>query len=258
MRWQSGERKMGTAVERAVTELRSMIVSGEIAVSERITESSAAAQLGLSRTPLRAALSRLETEGLLVKLEGRGYRIRPLSLDDIRMAAEVRGALEGLAAGRLAAKGPSDEIAAAIERSIAMTEAIIGRDALTRREIAIYQEANEIFHSTIAASCGNDFVVQALEKISGIPIATPGAFAEVEGMARVEMRRLTVGHSQHVIIWDAVCSRDPIRAENMMREHANAPVRYAELFLGAGYQKKLFAMGMLVHKGGTAADGISG
>ena len=229
---------MSAAVERAVSELRSLIVGGEFSSSDRITESSAAGKLGLSRTPVRVALSHLEAEGLLLKLEGRGYRIRILSLDDIKRAAEVRGALEGVAAGRLASMGPSTETAEAIERSIAMTEAVIGREALTHREIAIFQEANKIFHSTITATCGNDFVDQALHKVRGIPIAVPGAFAEVSDMSRGEMLRVTVGHSQHVIIWDAIKSRDPIRAENMMREHANAPVRYAELFLGAGYQKK--------------------
>jgi GntR family transcriptional regulator of vanillate catabolism len=236
---------MSTAVEKAVTELRNMIVNGEITVSERITESSAAARLGYSRTPLRAALSQLEAEGMLVKLDGRGYKIRPLSIEDIKNATEVRGALEGVAAGRMAALGPSKEAAAAIENSIAMTEAIIGRATLTKREIAIYQEANELFHSTIIDACGNEFVRQAMEKIVSIPIAAPGAFAEVQGLAKSEMLRLTVGHSQHAIIWDAIRSGNPIRAENMMREHANAPVRYAELFIGEGYQRKLFATKML-------------
>ncbi len=239
---------MSTAVGKAIEELRSLIVRGEILANERITETSAAARLGLSRTPLRTALSQLETEGLLVKLDGRGYRIRSLSLEDIQKAAEVRGALEGVAAGRLASAGPSREVTDAIEQSIAMTEAIIHRDALTRREISIFQEANKIFHSTIAESCDNKFVLDALQKVSGIPIAVPGAFGDVTGVSKGEMLRVTVGHSQHVIIWDAILSRDPIRAENMMREHAFAPVRYAELFLGPGYQKKQFSEGFMVHQ----------
>lgn len=236
---------MTTAVEKAVTELRAMIVNGELPVTERITESSVATLLGMSRTPARMALSQLETEGLLLKLEGRGYKIRPFSFRDLEMAAEVRAAIEGVAAARLALNGCSEETAAAIERSIAMTEGIIGRDHLTRREIGVYQEANDIFHSTIAKACGNDFVPLTLEKISSIPIVAPGAFAEVEGMAQAEMLRMTVGHTQHVIIWDAIRARDPIRAENMMREHAGAPVRYAKLFIGPSYQDKLMDTGIL-------------
>ena len=236
---------MTTAVEKAVTELRAMIINGELSVTERITESSVAGLLGMSRTPARMALSQLETEGLLVKLEGRGYKVRPFSFRDLEMAAEVRAAIEGVAAARMAQTGYSDESAAAIERSIAMTEGIIGRDHLTRREIAVYQEANDIFHSTIAKACGNDFVPLTLDKISSIPIVAPGAFAEVEGMAQAEMLRMTVGHTQHVIIWDAISTGDPVRAENMMREHAGAPVRYARLFIGPSYLDKLLETGIL-------------
>ncbi|WP_282027025.1 GntR family transcriptional regulator [Limimaricola cinnabarinus] len=236
---------MATAVKKAVTELRTMIINGELSVTERITESSVAALLGMSRTPARMALSQLETEGLLLKLEGRGYKIRPFSFRDLEMAAEVRAAIEGVAAARLALAGPSEETSAAIERSIAMTEGVLGFDHLTRREIAVYQEANDIFHSTIATACGNDFVPLSLEKISSIPIVAPGAFAEVEGMAQAELLRMTVGHTQHVIIWDAIRAGDPIRAENMMREHAGAPVRYARLFIGPSYLDKLLDTGIL-------------
>ncbi|SIO11143.1 GntR family transcriptional regulator [Vannielia litorea] len=237
---------MATAVEKAVTELRAMIINGELSIAERITESSAATLLGMSRTPVRAALAQIESEGLLVKLEGRGYKIRPFTFRDLELAAEVRAVIEGVAAARLASSGYSEETAAAIERSIAMTEAIIGRDHLTRREIAIYQEANDIFHSTIAKGCGNDFVPLSLEKISRIPIVAPGAFAEVEGMAQAELLRMTVGHTQHVIIWDAIRSGEAIRAENMMREHAGAPIRYAKLFIGPSYVNKLMKSGVLI------------
>lgn len=236
---------MTTAVEKAVTELRAMIINGELSGSERITESSVATLLGMSRTPARMALSQLESEGLLVKREGRGYKIRPFRFRDLELAAEVRAAIEGVAAARLAQSGPSEETAAAIEGSIAMTEGIIGRGHLTRREIAVYQEANDIFHSTIARACGNDFVPLSLEKISNIPIVAPGAFTEVEGMAQAELLRMTVGHTQHIIIWDAIRAGDPIRAENMMREHAGAPVRYAKLFIGPSYVEKLLSTGIL-------------
>ncbi len=230
-----------------------MIVNGELPVSDRVTESSAASLLGLSRTPVRAALAQLETEGLLVKLEGRGYKIRPFSLEDLEKASEVRAALEALAAGRLASLGPSQETVAAIESSIAMTEGIVSRSAVTRREVAIYQEANELFHTTIVDACDNDFVRLGLEKIANIPIVAPGAFTEVEGMAQAEMLRITVGHTQHVIIWDAIRAGDAVRAEHMMREHAGAPVRYARLFIGEGYYKKLLSSGIVER--GSAGPG---
>lgn len=228
-----------SAVDFAAAELRKLIIRGKIPVEERLTESSGAAILGLSRTPLREALGRLEREGLVEKLDGRGYKVRTISIEDVKDAAALRGVVEGYAAGQLAASGPSANAVKAIESSIAMSESVIERDELTVTEIGVYQEANTLFHDTIAAECHNSFVAGALEKVQQIPIVTPGSFSRLGGKTKRERLRLTVGHSQHVIIWDAILGGDAIRAENMMREHANAPLRYAELFLGEDIKKVL-------------------
>lgn len=225
-----------SAVDFAASELRKLILSDQIPLDERLTESSGAAILGLSRTPLREALSRLEREGLIEKLNGRGYKVRSFGLQDIKDASDLRGLIEGYAAGRMAAKGPSDAAKAAIEASIEKTGTILDGGPLGVAEIGIYQEANAAFHSAILSDCGNRFVADSLQKVQQFPILTPGAFAKLGTKVNRERLRLTVGHSQHVIIWDAIQNRDAIRAENAMREHAQAPLRYAELFLGAEAQ----------------------
>lgn len=230
---------MPTAVEFAAAELRKHIIRGKISVGARVTETSGAALLNLSRTPLREALGKLEREGLLEKLDGRGYKVRAVSIADVENAAALRGVVEGYAAGQLAAAGPSAKAVRAIEASLAMSETVISRSELTVTEIGVYQEANTLFHDSIIAECSNSFVVGALEKVQQIPIVTPGAFNKLGGNTKRERLRLTVGHSQHVIIWDAILSGDAIRSENMMREHANAPLRYAELFLGDDVKKVL-------------------
>ena len=230
---------MPTAVEQATTELRNLIVRGTLPVGEKITESSGAQILGLSRTPLREALAILEREGLLEKLSGRGYTVRQISLDDMKQAAQLRGVIEGFAAGQLALKGVSQKARHTIEMSLSMSETVISKAALNDTDIGLYHQANSLFHGVIAQECDNGFVASALEKVRQIPIVTPGAFNKLGAGQANEKLRLTVGHSQHVLILDAITDRDQIRAENMMREHAHAPIRYAELFLGDDVQKVL-------------------
>ena len=88
---------------RALLQLRELILSGELAGGSRITELAVVQRLGASRTPVRAALMRLEQEGLLEALPSGGYAIKTFSERDVSEAIELRGTLEGLSA-RLAAE----------------------------------------------------------------------------------------------------------------------------------------------------------
>jgi GntR family transcriptional regulator, vanillate catabolism transcriptional regulator len=92
-----------SAQVRALLQLRELILSGELSGGSRIAELAIVARLGVSRTPVRAALLRLEQEGLLRALPGGGYVVETFSERDIADAIELRGTLEGLLA-RLAAE----------------------------------------------------------------------------------------------------------------------------------------------------------
>jgi GntR family transcriptional regulator of vanillate catabolism len=80
-----------------------MLLRGDFAAGQRLTELALAARLGASRTPVRHALNRLAHEGLLEALPAGGFSVRRFTLADIWDAIEIRGALEGIAA-RLAAQ----------------------------------------------------------------------------------------------------------------------------------------------------------
>ena len=88
---------------RAQLQLREMILAGELPGGSRIAELSIVEKLGFSRTPIRAALMRLEQEGLIESLPNGGYAVRTFSERDVSEAIELRGTIEGLAA-RLAAE----------------------------------------------------------------------------------------------------------------------------------------------------------
>ena len=82
--------------------LRQLIVDGRYPPGTRLAEIPVAAALGVSRTPVRLAFRTLEQEGLLRKSGKRGLEVRAFTEADVLCAVEVRGALEGLAARRLA------------------------------------------------------------------------------------------------------------------------------------------------------------
>src|SRR5438128_2769055 len=90
--------------------LRRAIVTGEIRPNQPLIELDLAAQLGVSRTPVRESLQRLATAGLVVPRK-RGWAVREFTTDEIRQNAEVRLALEGYAAGLAATRASAAQIA---------------------------------------------------------------------------------------------------------------------------------------------------
>ena len=81
----------------ALLRLREMLLSGEFTPGKRLPEIPLANRLGVSRTPLRLALSALEHEGLLEESPTRGYIVRSFQRTDIFDLIEIRGLLEGMA-----------------------------------------------------------------------------------------------------------------------------------------------------------------
>jgi DNA-binding GntR family transcriptional regulator len=103
--------------------LRTGILSLELMPGERVTERGLESVIGASRTPIRAALMRLENEGLTQR-EGRGWRVTPIDLAEVRAVMEYREAVEA-AAVRLAVERSNDEELAALR---ALAEAHRGCD----------------------------------------------------------------------------------------------------------------------------------
>ncbi|MFT6887824.1 MAG: GntR family transcriptional regulator of vanillate catabolism [Paracoccaceae bacterium] len=223
---------MSSQDHRVLAVVRRQILNGDFAPDDRLSEVAVAEALGVSRTPARTALAALEAEGLIRKRSGRGYCIVPISAEDVRRSIEVRAVLEALAARTLAMNGLTAEDDARLARSIAQTASAVeeGGDNL----FAAYQDANVIFHETIMSACGNPMIAHTFERIRRMPLMSLGALAFARASVERERLRLTVGHSQHVIILDAIRKRDAARAEAMMREHSNATLNYADLFAAPG------------------------
>ena len=95
--------------EKGLMGLRELVLSGEIPPGTRMRETAISERLGISRTPLRQAMTQLIDEGLLERIETGGCRVARFTMDDIVDAIEIRGVIEGTAARLAAERGITPE-----------------------------------------------------------------------------------------------------------------------------------------------------
>lgn len=135
--------------ERIYRRLRGAIQRGEFSPGTRLVEQRLAEDLGVSRTPVREALYRLEREGLVTKIPHRGIIVRDHDPEELMEVLELRGLLEGYAAS-LAAKRADQELFDELEGILRASE-----EAIQRGDIDRVIELNTDFHETLYRRCGN-------------------------------------------------------------------------------------------------------
>ena len=226
---------MSSRSENVLAIVRRQIIRGDRQPGERINEAAVAAELGVSRTPARTALTALAAEGLIEKRDGRGFTVGNVSATDVVKAIEVRAALESLAAGVMAETGMSELVEHTLLDVNNTIQELLDTDDPSEDLIGAYSTQNKVFHETIIQDCGNELISHAFERIAMLPMAGLGTLVFDHSNFKRERMRLTVGHSQHVILFDAFKQRDKLRAEAMMREHSKATLNYADLFVRKKY-----------------------
>jgi DNA-binding GntR family transcriptional regulator len=143
--------------QRAYQALRRAIRELKLAPGQMVLEKDAAAALGISRTPVREALVRLEGEGLLQLVPRHGFAVAPVSPRDQREIREIMVGVEGMAVA-LAARRASPEGVAALEESVAAQEAALEAD-----DLQAWAEADERFHHLVAELSGNARLLQLIQ-----------------------------------------------------------------------------------------------
>jgi DNA-binding GntR family transcriptional regulator len=137
--------------------LRAGILSLDYVPGEKLTERGLEVDLGASRTPIRAALLHLESDGL-VRREGRGWSVSPIDLTEIRALSEYREAVE-TAAVRLAVQRASEDDLAALEESLD----VVPRDDESDQETGI--QVGSDFHALLAQLSENPFMADAIRGV---------------------------------------------------------------------------------------------
>ena len=190
--------------EVACDEIRRAIREGRVATGAHLTEVDLASWLGMSRTPIREAMRRLQSEGLLLNQPFRGALVMRLDADDMRQMFAVRELLEPAAAAACATNAGPAEIAA--------LKAILGQEAALLNDPAALIPLNRQFHDIILESARNQFLSKAIAGVySLIPLL--GDSNLLNGPHAHE------AHAQHRPIVDAIERHDAARAEAVAQEH---------------------------------------
>jgi DNA-binding GntR family transcriptional regulator len=193
------------ASDRAYAELLAQIQTGALAPGTVLGEVEQAARLGVSRTPLREALSRLAADGLVVQQSPRVTVVSDVDVDDIRALFELRRALEETAARLAAARGDSAafaELAEDFARTSLSGDA--GRDA--------YYALIARFDAELDASVDNDYLTSALRTVRT-------HLVRVRRLARDIPERLIASVSEHRVIATAIAARDADLAAHATHVH---------------------------------------
>ncbi len=160
-----------TRRQLAVKYLRRKLERGEFAPGARLSDLALSKEMGISRTPVREAIQLLVAEGVAEAKPHAGVFLKSLDRDDIRELYELREALEGYAAARVAAKIAELPEALARMRECCRTlhaletetkEAVITK--LSPEKTAAQREADLRFHRILIAACGNRRIASAIEE----------------------------------------------------------------------------------------------
>lgn len=210
---------------KAQLRLREMILAGELPRGARIAELAIVEKLGVSRTPIRAALMRLEQEGLLDALASGGYAVRSFSEQDVSEAIELRGTLEGLAARLAAERGASAALLQEAGDCLDQVDAVLRQPALDDEAFLRYVTLNEAFHRMLCEMAGSTVIVRELERVVRLPFASPSGFVVLQADSPQARDMLVVAQDQHRQVLDAIARREGARAEAIMREHSRIAQR---------------------------------
>ena len=201
--------------DRAYDDIREAILTGALRPGERIKERDVAAQMGISTTPVKEALRRLEQDGLVVSQPRRGAVVGPLVLTPPAEILELRAHLEGLAAG-LAARKMSEARKAALADELDELEELYRTSAGTEP----VAEATNVFHHRIRDGATNVFLDRFLDTLA--PFDRTIRIRSTLDAAEAEQDRV-----EHREIVDAIVAGDDATAERVMFEHIHRVIEFA-------------------------------
>ena len=187
----------------AYTLILQAIDTGTYRPGDRLVESELAERFGVSRTPIREALQRLETQSLLAR-DGRSLIVASLDHNEMAELYVVRSELEALAA-RLAARHATDEEVNVMRQMVQADQARLGDPAALAR-------SNRQFHRQVHLASHNRFLVQQLDLVYRSMALMATTSLAIEGRGEVALE-------EHGAIVDAIEARDGDRAADAFRAH---------------------------------------
>ena len=193
------------------------IRSGEIASGERLKDIVWAKQLGVSRTPVREAMRKMQQEGVLTLLEHGGYEVRGTSRNDLIELYRCRAALEALAAEE-AAQRASDAALRKLEKLVDQCDA-----AIDKGDLSSAFALNTQFHTVVIELSENAHLMGLLETLRRLVLFYRSALLNVakadETQGALYLERLRMKQDRHRAILHAMKEHDGELAAKLMRAH---------------------------------------
>ncbi|HLH66259.1 MAG TPA: GntR family transcriptional regulator [Solirubrobacteraceae bacterium] len=186
--------------------IRDAILYGRLLPGERLKEEQLARDLGLSRTPVREALLLLQAEGLIESVPNRGAVVRAFSSTELADMYDLRAMLESYAARRAATRVSEDqlvELQGSCQRF---------RTARLAHDVTAMTRENLRFHFTIAEAAGTPKLAELVRGAIQVPLVA-------SSFSWYTKRLSQRSEDFHRRILAALASRDPERAELLMKEH---------------------------------------
>lgn len=208
----------GTVSDWAFDQLFRGILSGDISDRMSLTEATLSDHIGVSRTPLRDALQRLELAGIISRQRNRSIRINPPSLEEMERLSMLREVLEGLLVRQAAlrfGRGLVD-----IARLEEIVEQMVAADSM--KGVALQLRLGQEFHAEIARLANDPMAKRMLDQVM---LSFERYRHLVDGL---DQRAPDIAH-EHEAVVRALREDTPEAAETLMREHlANARAIYAD------------------------------
>ncbi len=198
-----------TSSERVATRVREMILDGRLAPGARLGEVDLAGHLGVSRTPVREALSRLGAEGLVEHVANRGARVATWTVAEVESVFELRSALEPRLAALAVPAATAQDITILADLAERMLE--VGLPG-PRRDLDAVVPLNRAFHDHLARLADHTALSGALATAVQAPMQRRNFAAYDEPTMRRSL-------AHHVEIVDALEAGDPVWAHAVMTAH---------------------------------------
>jgi DNA-binding GntR family transcriptional regulator len=196
----------------AYAQVRAAIVENRYPPGQRLVEQRIAAELGLSRTPVREALRRLEAEGLVVSERNRGAVVRPVSSTEVFDLYGLRIQLESYAVEVATERATEAELGGLMAAADAFGDVRASVDTDGVEGVRGLHDANREFHDSLLAAAHHHRLTAMLSRTVDIPLV----FQAFRSFGPAEIARSDTFH--HLIV-DAMCRRDAKRAAALMSEH---------------------------------------
>ena len=186
--------------------LKESIVTGELRPSQRLIEENLAAEMGASRTPVREAIQKLESEDLVIKLPKGGFIVRPLTAQDIEEVFGILSVLESYAA-YLTTLHLTEKILQRLEEASEKFD-----EALREKDAEKLAKLNMAYHDVIYKGSGSKMLYELIYRLRDYFYRYRRTLLDLPDMASISSR-------EHRAVLEAMRDRDAATVEELVRKH---------------------------------------